>query len=174
LESILGFHKRLKIRAQFCVFLCQYCRGIIIATSHAKHKVRVHPPTALLRMRVGVPPFHTCYPSVYLSLFQRSSRLSTEIHVQYSTACLTVWLCRICLRHNTMFQFLHQGFSHSLSFCLLSGTGSGKLSHISLVFNFGVYLCMSKVVYNVFPDMKHSRKESPGGSDLTMPYYSFC
>jgi hypothetical protein len=77
------------------------CRGIIIATSHAKHKVRVHPPTALLRMRVGVPPFHTCYPSAYLSLFQRSSRLSTEIHVQYSTACLTVWLCRICLRHNS-------------------------------------------------------------------------
>jgi hypothetical protein len=59
-------------------------------------------------MRVGVPPFHTCYPSVYLSLFQRSSRLSTEIHVQYSTACLTVWLCRICLRHNSTLSQLEQ------------------------------------------------------------------
>jgi hypothetical protein len=32
-------------------------------------------------------------------LFQRSSRHTTEIYVQYSTASLTVWLCRICLRH---------------------------------------------------------------------------
>ena len=79
------------------------CRGIITAPSHAKLEFSNLPPTALLRMRVGVPPFHTCYPSVYLSLFQRSSRLSTEIHVQYSTACLTVWLCRICLRHRILF-----------------------------------------------------------------------
>ncbi len=41
-----------------------------------------------------------CYSSVCIPLFQRSSRHTTEIHVQYSTACLTVWLCRICLRHN--------------------------------------------------------------------------
>jgi hypothetical protein len=36
-------------------------------------------------------------------LFQRSSRHTTEIHVQYSTASLTVWLCRICLRHKGCF-----------------------------------------------------------------------
>jgi hypothetical protein len=43
---------------------------------------------------------HICCSSVCIPLFQRSSRHTTEIYVQYSTASLTVWLCRICLRHN--------------------------------------------------------------------------
>jgi len=91
------------MNVSFLVAHALYCRGIIIATSHAKHKVRVHPPTALLRMRGGP---HICYSSVCIPLFQRSSRHTTEIqtvHVQYSTACLTVWLCRICLRHSISF-----------------------------------------------------------------------
>ncbi|MFN9898896.1 MAG: hypothetical protein ACK55Z_08925, partial [bacterium] len=46
---------------------------------------------------------HICYSSVRIPLVQRSSRHTTEIHVQYSTASLTAWLCRICLRHNVKY-----------------------------------------------------------------------
>jgi len=67
------------------------CRGIIIATSHAKHKVRVHPPTALLRMRVGVPPFPHMLP-ICVPLF-----VSTVIPPFNWNTCTVLYCLPYCL-----------------------------------------------------------------------------
>ncbi len=60
-----------------------YCRGIIVASSHAKLKVQSPPPTALLRMRGG-PTYAT---RLYTSLCS-NGHPAIQLKYMYRLYCL--------------------------------------------------------------------------------------